>query len=250
MSVYAIIAAGGLGTRMKLGAGQSKQYLKLSGKPLLTYTLAAFEAASRIDKIAVATGADYIPALRSLVKRNRFGKVDFITPGGRERQDSIYHCIELLAEELADASVRDYKKSVILIHDGARAFIQPEEIDEIVRLTQMHGAAIPATKLKDTVKEFSVTAQHGKVCGKTLERGSLVQVQTPQGFLATEIIAAHRAAQQEGIYATDDAALIERYFPKRRIFLYEMGYHNLKVTTPEDLAFGLALLKQRRAEKR
>jgi 2-C-methyl-D-erythritol 4-phosphate cytidylyltransferase len=71
-----------------------------------------------------------------------------------------------------------------------------------------------------------------------------MQVQTPQGFWAERIIAAHRQAKQSGFYATDDAALVEKFFPEQCIKIFETGYHNLKITTPEDLDLAKAMLKR------
>ncbi|MBC8042955.1 MAG: 2-C-methyl-D-erythritol 4-phosphate cytidylyltransferase [Rhizobacter sp.] len=247
MCGYAIIAAGGLGKRMKLRQGESKQYLKLAGKPLLYHTLAAFEKALLIEKIAIATGKEYVGELQRLIKRYGFKKPLFITEGGKERQDSIYNCIELVAADIASLSASAQTRRVILIHDGARPFIQPKEIDRITELAYRFGACVPATLPKDTIK---VRAGESDFIAETLDRSRLVQVQTPQGFRARTIIAAHRKAQGKKFYATDDAALVERFFPHQKLRLMEMDYHNFKLTTPEDLDFGRAILKRLQQKKR
>ncbi len=247
MRGFAIIAAGGLGKRMNLASGVSKQLLRLGGKPVLCHTLSAFEQASSIEGVYVAAGAAHLDTLRRLVRRYGFSKVNCVIEGGAERQDSIYNCIERLAQELETLSAREKKQCVVLIHDGARPFIQPSEIDAIAMLSKQFGACVPATKPKDTIKRIGADA---RFFGATLDRSSLLQVQTPQGFSANLIIAAHRLARQKKFYATDDAALIEKFFPTQRIKIFETGYHNLKLTTPEDLDFGVAILKRLRLSQK
>jgi 2-C-methyl-D-erythritol 4-phosphate cytidylyltransferase len=98
---------------------------------------------------------------------------------------------------------------------------------------------VPATKPKDTIKFIGRTPE---VFGETLDRSRLLQVQTPQGFSPAKLIEAHRLARREQWYATDDAALVERFFPEQEIRIYETGYHNIKITTPEDVFLAEAIL--------
>lgn len=241
MCGYAVVAAGGLSKRMALKSGESKQYLRLGQYPVIYYALKAFEEAKTIERVAVATRREDINRLRELVKRQGFSKVCAIVEGGKERQDSIYNAVEALAREIETLPQRKRQRAVMLIHDGARPFIRPDEIDRIAEQARKFGAAVPATKLKDTVKVIDKTRE---CVSATLDRSTLMQVQTPQGFRAERIIAAHRKAQQEKFYATDDAALIEKFFPEQPIKIFEMGYHNLKITTPEDLDLAKAMLKR------
>ncbi|MFN3385379.1 MAG: 2-C-methyl-D-erythritol 4-phosphate cytidylyltransferase [Candidatus Thermochlorobacter sp.] len=241
MRGYSVIAAGGLSRRMNLRSGESKQYLRLGRHAVIYYALKAFEEAETIQRVAVATRQEDIERLKKLVKREGFSKISAIVPGGEERQDSIYNALECLAEEIEALPQRERRRAVVLIHDGARPFIQPDEIDRIAKLACKFGAAVPATKPKDTLKLIDKT---NDCFGATLDRTTLMQVQTPQGFHAELIIAAHRAAQKEKFYATDDAALIEKFFPDQPIKIFEMGYHNLKITTPEDLDLAKAMLKR------
>ncbi len=241
MRGYAIIAAGGVSSRMKLKSGESKQYLRLGRYPVIYWTLRAFEEAKTIQRVVIAARPEDINRLRALAMRHRFSKVWTVLEGGKERQDSIYNAIEWLAEHTENMHRREQAKTVVLIHDGARPLIQPDEIDEIAKLASAFGAAVPATKLKDSIKRVDAERQ---CFGATLDRATLMQVQTPQGFWAERIIAAHRQAKQSGFYATDDAALIEKFFPEQCIKIFETGYHNLKITTPEDLDLAKAMLKR------
>ncbi|MDW8464671.1 MAG: 2-C-methyl-D-erythritol 4-phosphate cytidylyltransferase [Chloroherpetonaceae bacterium] len=237
MQGLAVVAAGGLSKRMNLPAGQSKQYLRLGRYPVICHTLKAFEKAQTIVRVAVATKHDDTERLRRLIKRYGFTKVCAVVEGGKERQDSIFNALQVFAADIEKAQ----HKTVMLIHDGARPLIQPSEIDQIAHWAWKFGACVPATKPKDTIKQVDASANFFQ---KTLERSSLQLVQTPQGFWAKLIFEAHQRAKAENFYATDDAALVERFFPNQRIKVFEMGYHNLKITTPEDVAIARAILKR------
>jgi 2-C-methyl-D-erythritol 4-phosphate cytidylyltransferase len=241
MNALVIVAAGGMGTRMNLKAGESKQYLKLGRYPVLHHTIKAFESCAFVSSIAVATQPDYLYELVRLVNRASFKKVHHFLQGGKERQDSIFNCIDVFAAVYAAMSQSEQRETVILIHDGARPLIQPSDIERVAKEALHFGAAVPANKPKDTIKFVDAS---GEFFGETLDRSRLRQVQTPQGFRADLIIAAHTKANADSFYATDDAALVERYFPEQKIKLVETGYHNLKLTTPEDIDIAKAILKQ------
>ena len=235
MSSYAIIAASGVGKRMKLQEGQSKQLLEIGGYPVIYHTLSAFEQAASIDAVFIATKPESIGILESMKKKYGFSKIESIIPGGKERQDSIYNCIDLIEKHIATTGVLP---EAILVHDGARPFIQSWEIDDIVSLSIRYGACVPATKPKDTIKYI---AENSDFFGETLDRSRLLQVQTPQGFASKTLIQAHKHARLEQCYATDDAALVEKFFPEQNIKIYETGYHNIKITTPEDIHLAEAI---------
>ena len=241
MKTVAIIAASGVGKRMKLEGGLSKQMLEIGGYPVIWHTIRAFEEASTIKSVYIATKADSIEQIEELAALHGFGKIKAVIEGGKERQDSIANCMALIEKEiLASSEMPD----AILVHDGARPFIQAEEIDDISRLSAIYGACVPATKPKDTIKYIGTSPE---VFGETLDRSRLLQVQTPQGFAPEKLIDAHRRAGIEQWYATDDAALVERFFPEQEIRVYETGYHNIKITTPEDIFIGEAILARLKA---
>ncbi|NTV60917.1 MAG: 2-C-methyl-D-erythritol 4-phosphate cytidylyltransferase [Chlorobiaceae bacterium] len=238
MNSIAIIAASGIGKRMQLKDGLSKQLLEIGGFPVIWHTLRAFERASSVSSVYIATKSENIELLKEMAASAGFSKVKAVIEGGRERQDSVNNCIKAVEREIrSTGSIPD----AILVHDGARPFIQPTEIDEISRLSAEYGACVPATKPKDTIKYIG--ADPG-FFGETLERNRLLQVQTPQGFRSPLLIQAHEQAQLEEWYATDDAALVERFFPEQQIKVFETGYHNIKITTPEDIPIAEAIFGQ------
>jgi 2-C-methyl-D-erythritol 4-phosphate cytidylyltransferase len=243
MKTVVIIAASGVGKRMKLDGALSKQMLEIGGHPVIWHTMKAFQEASTVESVYIATKADSLEPFREMALQNGFTKVRAVIEGGKERQDSIYNCIVLIESESETSGVTP---DAILVHDGARPFIQPEEIDDIARLSAMYGACVPATKPKDTIKYVGCNPE---IFGETLDRSRLLQVQTPQGFAPEKLIEAHRHAAEEQWYATDDAALVERYFPQQQIRIYETGYHNIKITTQEDIFIGEAILAGLKAKK-
>jgi 2-C-methyl-D-erythritol 4-phosphate cytidylyltransferase len=239
MNAIAIIAASGIGKRMQLKNGQSKQLLEIAGFPVVHHTIQAFQAASSVRAIYIATKEENIATLEGMAASAGFSKVQAVIEGGKERQDSVNNCIKAIEHEIrSSGNVPD----TILVHDGARPFIQPGEIDEIARLSLEFGACVPATRPKDTIKYIG---SNPDFFGETPDRSSLLQVQTPQGFRSRLLIQAHEQAELERWYATDDAALVERFFPEQPIKIFEMGYHNIKITTPEDIPVAEAIFSQK-----
>lgn len=238
MQATAIIAASGIGKRMQLREGESKQLLEVGGFPVIYHTLKAFQMASSVKAIYIATRLENRSLLEELAAASGFSKLKAIIEGGKERQDSVYNCIRAIEEEkrLTGASAE-----IILVHDGARPFIRSEEIDEIARLSMQYGACVPANRPKDTIK---YVGENPEFFGETLDRSKLLQVQTPQGFQSNLLIQAHEQAELEGWYATDDAALVERFFPEQPVKIFETGYHNIKITTPEDIPVAEAIFSQ------
>jgi 2-C-methyl-D-erythritol 4-phosphate cytidylyltransferase / 2-C-methyl-D-erythritol 2,4-cyclodiphosphate synthase len=214
-SCIALVVAAGRGTRF--GAALPKQYLPLAGKPVLRHSLEALATHPKIGRVRVVynpdDAADYGRASAGL---------DLLPPvaGGAARQDSVRLGLESL-EPLAPEHV--------LIHDGARPFLDRGTIDRVIAALADAPAVVPALKLADTVKR----AEDGRVL-ETVERAQLWRAQTPQGFRYREILAAHRAAN--GLDLPDDAAVAER--AGLAVRLVAGSEDNVKVTTAEDLARG------------
>ncbi len=238
MNAIAIIAASGIGKRMQLKDGVSKQMLQIAGFPVIHHTIKAFETASSVSAIYIATKRDDIATLEEMAASAGFHKVKAIIEGGKERQDSVNNCIRMVGRAIQQSGTTP---DVILVHDGARPFIRPHEIDEISRLSLQYGACVPANRPKDTIKYIGADSDF---FGETPDRSRLLQVQTPQGFRSSLLIQAHEQADLEKWYATDDAALVERFFPEQPIKIFETGYHNIKITTPEDLPVAEAIFSQ------
>ncbi|UOE78262.1 2-C-methyl-D-erythritol 4-phosphate cytidylyltransferase [Parageobacillus thermoglucosidasius] len=217
-----VIPAAGQGKRMK--AGMNKQLIELRNEPLIVRTLKVFENDEWCRGIIVVINEAERTQFEQLFSRFHIKKITAVVGGGKERQHSVYN------------GLRAVKNSdIVLIHDGARPFVTIEQIHELVNEAKEHGAAIPAVRVKDTIK---------KVCDQfveeTVERSGLWAVQTPQAFHVSLVLRAHEQAQKDGYIGTDDASLVERIGGKVKII--EGDYRNIKLTTPDDLLFAEVIL--------
>jgi 2-C-methyl-D-erythritol 4-phosphate cytidylyltransferase len=214
-----VIAAAGSGQR--LGAGGPKAFVELAGRRLLDFSLEAFRAAGSISEIVVAAP----PGLHDQVAE--LGVV--AVAGGEHRSESVANALALCAGEL------------VVVHDAARPLVTPGLIDAVVEELAAEEdavAVIAATPVTDTIKR----ASDGGQVERTLDRGDLWSVQTPQAFRA----AALREALSDPDSlpdATDDAMLVERR--GGRVLIHSTTPDNIKVTTPFDLRVAELLLRER-----
>ena len=233
MSIFAIVAAGGSGSRM--GSHIPKQYLTVGDKPLLYYTLEAFEG-SCVNGVSVAVSGDWMQYVVSeIVDKYALSKVIRVCEGGAERHVSVYHALD----DLSDVAEKD---DIVLIQDGARPFVTAELIEKIAAGVKEYGAAVAAVPVKDTIK---ISDADGFV-KETTVRANTWQIQTPQGFYYGEILKAYRRLFEEGTsdqMITDDAMVYERAFPEKKVKLIEAFYENIKITTAEDFEVAKARLK-------
>ncbi len=223
--VCAVIVAAGKGTRM--GAGINKQFLIIKDKPILYYTLKIFEGCDSIDEIVLVTAKKEIEYCKSdIVERYNIRKVSNIVEGGLERQQSVYNGLKACND-----------CEIVLIHDGARPFVDSRIINEGIDYAKRYGACTCGVQPKDTIK---LKAEDG-FSDSTLDRDTLFSVQTPQSFKYNLIVNCHENAFKENIKATDDTSIVE--YCGHKVFLYEGSYNNIKITTPEDLVIGEKILE-------
>jgi 2-C-methyl-D-erythritol 4-phosphate cytidylyltransferase len=222
MMYEVVIPAAGQGKRMK--AGVNKQLIELQNEPLIVRTLKVFENDEWCRGIIVVINEAERTQFEQLFSRFHIKKITAIVSGGKERQHSVYNGLK--AAKNGD---------IVLIHDGARPFVTIEHIHELVKEAKKHGAAIPAVRVKDTIKKV-----RDQFVEETVERSSLWAVQTPQAFHVSLVLRAHEQAQKDGYIGTDDASLVERIGGKVKIV--EGDYRNIKLTTPDDLLFAEAIL--------
>ena len=222
----AIVLSAGKGSRM--GSSVHKQYLLLCGRPVIYYTLKAFEE-SPVDEIVLVTGEGEEEYCRKeIVEKYKLHKVTKIVKGGKERYHSVF-------QGLSACEHTDY----VLIHDGARPFIGQEVIRHIMDEVQKKHACIAAVPVKDTIKKVD---ENGKV-EDTPPRKSLYTVQTPQAFSYSLIYDSYQKMIADGREdVTDDAMVVEQE-TGTKILLVEGSYQNIKITTPEDLAIAEAFLR-------
>ncbi|MDF2842686.1 MAG: ispD [Herbinix sp.] len=227
--ITAIVLAAGQGTRMNTSV--AKQFLTLRDKPVLFYSLKAFED-SAVNDIILVTGKEQVEYCKSIVRQYELTKVSCIIEGGKERYDSVYR-------GLLRADGTDY----VLIHDGARPFITPDIIKEIIDQVRITKACLIGTQVKETIKMIN---SEGVVIS-TPNRNTLWAAQTPQAFQYDSIMMSYQSfyeePDKERLGITDDAMLYELY-RKLPVKMLQGDYRNIKLTTPEDLLLAEKILDQ------
>lgn len=234
MKTTAIVLAGGSGSRMK--STVKKQYLLIEGMPVLCYSLSVFQNSGLIDEIVLVCGKGEIDQCRmDIVEKYGYTKVHHIVEGGKERYHSVY-------EGLKAAGTCDY----ILIHDGARPFIDESMIERIMKELPDCRASVVGVPVKDTIK---MSGPDGYV-EQTLPRERLWSIQTPQSFEYALIKKAYdQLAKKEpvDVKITDDAMVAE-YYAHIPVKLIEGSYENIKITTPEDLLLAEMILRKQKEQ--
>lgn len=224
MRVTVVIAAGGLGTRV--GGDVPKQLRTIGGQTLLEHALQPFDHNPRVNDIVIVLPEGFAGALPAAL-RTVDTPVRFVT-GGARRQDSVAAGVDQVGTDT----------DVVLIHDAARPFCTTEIVDAVIDAAAEAGAAVPAIRASDTVKEVrsddaDAGAARRRIVRATLPRDHIYLAQTPQGF-ALEVIRAAVELGRRGVVATDEAVLVER--SGHAVRLVDGDAANFKVTTSEDLA--------------
>lgn len=249
MTVSAIVLAAGKGLR--LGLSVSKPLSIIDSKPLIIYSLKAFNCSDSIDEVVIAANPSNIRGIADQVKRYKIDKVKVIVLGGERRQDSVYNGLSAI-NPFAD---------LVLIHDAARPLVAKDKISALVRHAAKDGAAILAVPVKATIKKvkspplippFSKEGLKGDlkikdksrllIVDKTLDRDELWEAQTPQAFKKDLLLEAYKRFRDSDV--TDDASLVEKLGARVNVVLG--SYNNIKITTPEDLVLAEAIIKKYR----
>lgn len=214
-TVSAVILAAGGSTRM----GVPKQFLPLKDKPVLMYSLLAFQACDKIFEIVVVARQEDIAKIQELANEQQITKLKQVVVGGATRKDSAQRGAKVCSEA----------SNFIAVHDGARPLITPEMIKRVVAIAEEHGAAAAAVPTKDTIKQVD---SNGFVIN-TPARETLWNVQTPQIFEKKLYIKAIEYCEKICEEITDDCQMVERM--GHPVKLVEGSYSNIKITTPEDI---------------
>lgn len=226
--VVCVMLAGGKGKRM--GTKVSKQYLLLDEKPVLFYSLKAFE--EFVDEIiVVAAKGEEEYCKENIVDKYGIKKVSAVVTGGAERYLSVYEGLKAIKK--AD------NETYVLIHDGARPFISGKVIKAAIEKVKETGACIVAVPSKDTVKIGNID----NMVESTPDRRNVWLVQTPQAFEYENIFEAYKKAIASGRDDITDDSMVMESFGEKKIHFVEGDYDNIKLTTPEDLTHGIAILR-------
>ena len=217
---YAIILAGGSGSRM--GAGKNKVLLELQHEPVIVRSIRTF--AHLVDGVILVGREEDMPDLRDVMSEH--GLPVRIVGGGATRQDSVWNGLCALPGDCTH----------VLIHDGARCLVDEATILRCMESAEKHGSGVAAVPAIDTIKEVN----DEDIVTATPDRNHLRAVQTPQAFPVELIRTAHEAARVDGFIGTDDASLVERMGLPVRLTLGDR--RNIKLTTPEDMKMAEAFL--------
>ena len=230
MIVTAIILAGGVGERF--GTEVPKQFVKLSGKPIIGHTLDIFEGNASIDHVVVVVNSQYLELTRSLVNEYGLQKVKAVVPGGATRQASSFEGLKACPEGTTH----------VLIHDAVRPFVDDDIIDRCVSSFQEHQAVDVCLASTDTIVEIDADQDiSGIPLRSTLRRG-----QTPQGFQLSVILKAHQRALEEGFTdSTDDCNLLVRS-KLAPVHTIDGSAYNIKITNPLDIFLAERIFQLRR----
>jgi 2-C-methyl-D-erythritol 4-phosphate cytidylyltransferase len=211
-----------------MGAATAKQYLLIAGVPMVLRAVRDFISHPDVAQVVLVLPPDDAanpPAFLSALSASSSAagpSALTIVPGGAHRGDSVRAGLSALGRQC----------SVVLVHDGARPFVDRAVLEAVIGVARAGEGAVPAVQLSDTLKEAS--AVDSTLIRRTRPRARLWRAQTPQGFPRAVLEAAHALAARQGHRATDDAALVETLGVPVR--LVPDSCRNLKVTTPEDLA--------------
>lgn len=225
MYLSAIVLAAGYGSRLK--GKVSKALIEVNRKPLVVYALEVFNSHPQINEIVIAANPANLSGIKKAVKKYCIDKVKNIILGGKERQDSVLNSLKVI----------NRNADLVLIHDAARPFVTNKIISGVIGAAEKIGAAICGVPVKATIKE--VSRFQGLKVSKTLDRGKLWEIQTPQVFKKGLILKAYKKFGH--ISATDDAMLVEKL--GRKVYLVMGSYNNIKITTPEDLTIAKAIFQ-------
>lgn len=221
----AIIVAAGKSERM--GANIDKAFLSLGSRPVLAWSLLAFEQCTDIDNIILVVRREQVVPAKGVAQMFGIAKIREIVAGGAKRQDSV----------LNGMKVMDPDTRFVVVHDGARPCVTPELISETIKFAKRIGSGVAAARVWDTIKYV----ERGLTVGHTVDRSKLWAVQTPQAFNAALLQRAYQEVQDQKKVVTDDASAVELLGEPVR--LVEWPRPNLKITTAEDLPLAAAAMK-------
>ncbi|HSV31985.1 MAG TPA: 2-C-methyl-D-erythritol 4-phosphate cytidylyltransferase [Atribacteraceae bacterium] len=215
---HAVIVAAGTGER--LDSIVPKQYIPVLGKPLLAYTLYAFDRFSPIQDIVVVINPRHEKLFASTVLgKYRFSKRLRVVHGGDSRQESVGKGIDALT---------CVENEFVFIHDGVRPFVDEDILNRCAKAVEIHNAVCCALPCVDTIK----ITRDGKTIDHSLDRKVVWRAQTPQVFRVSLILEAFRKAIAEGYTATDDSSLVE--WMGKPVYLVPGSEENFKITTAGD----------------
>jgi len=217
--VTAITLAGGVGSR--LASDAPKQYLKISGKYILSRSIEALLGLTFVGEVMVVVSGEWMEYCRENITKPLeadYGVKIKLIEGGKNRQESSLNGVKAATQPF------------VMIHDGARPFVKRADIERLYEAMKISGAAILGVPITDTIKEVA----DGQIA-RTIPRDSLLGAVTPQAFSRELLLSAHEFALKSGFLGTDDASLLEHM--NERVEILASSRENIKITTQEDLVY-------------
>ena len=218
-----------------MGGSVPKQYLPLYDRPVIYYSLKAFEDCDAVDDavLVVASEKDREDCFSDIIKKYGIKKVSDIILGGNERYESVWRGLSF---------IRQKPPEYVMIHDGARCLIDEATIMRTLFDAKSYGAAVASVPVKDTIKRVDEDG----FSEETIDRSALRQMQTPQTFKFSLIYEAYEKLMKETKppAVTDDAMVFE-LMSGGKVYLSDGDYDNIKLTTPTDMYVAEAILKKR-----
>ena len=227
----ALLTAAGSGTRMQLNI--PKQFIHVDDKPVIIYTMEAFQNHPSIDAIIVVTIEAWSDVLWAYAKQFGISKLKWVVPGGESGQESIRKGLEVLKNELAD-------DDVVLVHDGNRPLVSSQIISDSLATFSKYGSAVAAIPCTEVVFE----SDDGLTSMVSTERERLLRTQTPHTYHLGDLYSAHIEAESRGLTNTAASCMLMKELG-RLTYFSKGSEENLKITTPEDLKIFKALLSMR-----
>ena len=204
-----------------MGGEADKLLLELRGIPVVAWSIGALERSGVVDSVTVVASESNLDRIAAVLQGLDSGIPVEMLLGGPRRQDSVARAVAHLADQAPD---------MVLVHDGARPLVSPGLVRAVLESATEYGAATVGLPLKNATKEVD---DQGFI-RKSLERATLVSVQTPQAFRFEILARAHREGVAQGAVVDDDAELVERIGCPVKVVRGD--YRNIKITTPDDIA--------------
>jgi 2-C-methyl-D-erythritol 4-phosphate cytidylyltransferase len=225
--IISVILASGTGNRISNKI--PKQFLRVSGLPLIIHALKPFESHPKINEIIIVTLSSHINKTRKLVEKHNFTKVSKIVPGGKSRQESSRIGVNTCGEDT----------EFVLIHDAARPFTTTNLLSQIINKVKKHKAVVPVIPSTDTIVEIDAKGTIKNIPNRL----KIKRVQTPQAFKYELIKEAHKIALEDGSTDfTDDSSLILRM--GHPVFTLRGNENNIKITLPIDMYIASKILRE------
>ena len=219
----AVIIAGGVGSRV--GANIPKQFIEIENKPILAYTLENFNAHPSIDKIELVCIASWIEEVKTYKEKYSLDKLEWIVPGGKFVQESIFNGVKNLEGKISD-------DDIVIIHDGVRPLVDDDVLSDVISVANKYGNGVTSLPYNEQI--FLVDDDISTI--KYIPRETLRRVSTPQAYHFRDLFDSYKTAFREeiGIYGSSYTNTMYADLGKR-LYFAKGSDKNIKLTTPDDI---------------